>query len=78
MSIHCVYTIVFIYYSFSQFTYFLGWLFATYGIDTEELHSGIVPKPKLLYWASLVQSTDSLKIHLGFGFIQCKGRKKYS
>ncbi len=27
------------------------WLFVTYGIDTEVLHSGIVPKPKLWYQA---------------------------
>ncbi len=30
---------------------FCGWLFVTYGIDTEVLHPGIVPKPKLWYWA---------------------------
>ncbi len=28
-----------------------GWLFVTYGIDTEVLHFGIVPKPKLWYRA---------------------------
>ncbi len=30
---------------------FWVWLFVTYGIDTEVLHSGTVPKPKLCYRA---------------------------
>ncbi len=42
------------FYLFFQFTYFLSpllWLIVTYGIDTEVLHSGIVPKPNLWYRA---------------------------
>ncbi len=41
----------FVYFFFSVHLFFLGWKFVTYGIDTEVLHSGIVPKPKLWYRA---------------------------
>ncbi len=47
----------FVYFFFFSSLIFLGWLFVTYGIDlvssidTEVLHSGIVPKPKLWYRA---------------------------
>ncbi len=38
-------------YIFFSSLIFWVWLFVTYGIDTEVLHSGIVPKPKLWYRA---------------------------